>query len=90
MRHAGTQQKGHEGLAEQATFSLDPNKSFTMAMDYAQRQKFTLQIAAAAGAAAAVTALICAQAPEGDEDWEIDSATAETVENVVNVHPLFV
>jgi hypothetical protein len=54
-------------------------------MDYAQRQKFILQIAAVVACVAGVTALICAQALEADEEWEIDSTTAEMAESVINV-----
>jgi len=46
-------------------------------MDYAQRRKFALQIALAAVCVAGITTLIYAQAPEGDEEWELDSTTAE-------------
>jgi hypothetical protein len=56
-------------------------------MDNTQRRKFALQIALAAVCVAGITALICAQAPEleGDEEWEIDSTTAEMAESVINV-----
>jgi hypothetical protein len=54
-------------------------------MDYAQRQKFALQIALAAVCVAGITALICAQTPEGDEEWELDSTTAAMAESVINV-----
>lgn len=59
------------------------NESFNM--DYAQRQKFARQIALAVVCVAGITALICAQAPEGDEEWELDSTTAEMAESVINV-----
>jgi hypothetical protein len=58
-------------------------------MDYAQRRKFALQLAAVAVCVAGVTALICAQAPEGDEDWEIDSTTAEMAQSVIDVCVFF-
>ena len=54
-------------------------------MDYAQRQKFVRQAAAAAVYAAGVATLIYAQSPEGDEEWEIDSTTVEMAETAINV-----
>jgi len=54
-------------------------------MDYAQRQKFALQIALAAACVTGIMALICVQAPEGDKEWELNSTTAEMAESVINV-----
>ena len=66
------------------------NKSFNM--DYKQRRKFTMQAAAAVVCAIGVTALICMQAPdlESDEDWEIDSTTAEMAQSVISVCLLYI
>ncbi|KIM78293.1 hypothetical protein PILCRDRAFT_90685 [Piloderma croceum F 1598] len=57
-------------------------------MDYAQRRKFALQIAFAAACAAGIMALICAQALEGDEEWELDSTTVEMAERVIKLTTL--
>jgi hypothetical protein len=54
-------------------------------MDYAQKQKFAAQIALAAVCTVGVTALICAQTPEDDEEWEVDSTTADMAEKVIDV-----
>ena len=66
------------------------NKSFNM--DYEQRRKFAMQAAAAVVCAIGVMALICAQAPdlESDEDWEIDSTTAEMAQSVISVCLLYI
>ena len=51
-------------------------------MDNTQRQKFA---ALAAVCVAGIMVLVCAQALEGDWEWEIDSTTAEMAESVINV-----
>jgi hypothetical protein len=53
-------------------------------------EKFTLWIAVAAVCVTGVMTLIYTQTLEGDEEWELNSTTAEMSENVINVcHFLF-